>query len=42
MNNKQKYKDIFIKSLAMDSKKFNEIKKNFKNIYNPIIKLLFP
>ena len=24
MNNKQKYKDIFIKSLAMDSKKFNE------------------
>ena len=24
MSNKQKYKDIFIKSLAMDSKKFNE------------------
>ena len=24
MNNKQKYKDIFIKSLAMDSKKFSE------------------
>mgnify|MGYP000433347271 FL=1 len=24
MSNKQKYKDIFIKSLAMDSKKFSE------------------
>ena len=24
MNNKQKYKDIFIKSLAIESKKFNE------------------
>ena len=24
MNNKQKYKDIFIKSLAMDDKKFGE------------------
>ena len=24
MNNKQKYKDIFIKSLAMDDKKFEE------------------
>ena len=24
MSNKQKYKDIFIKSLAMDGKKFNE------------------
>ena len=24
MSNKQKFKDIFIKSLAMDSKKFNE------------------
>ena len=24
MSNKQKYKDIFIKSLAMDGKKFND------------------